>query len=214
MNKYLIVILLFSFGLKAQTKKPVKEGNQPTQTLAASPTKDTIDPKEVEILQKGGFSVYTRRGEYSKDGRAKLCVNLVGKDIALNYCSNDSICRDPEVYKILFQKVDADTTYMLIYVDAFTKFPEKSACDAGHETKLIFVKWNTVRNKAEWKQRTISSCMKAITNMTKEPVLNWDGASPLVINYHRGRSVFVELRFDPLNYAKGIVSNNEAEAKN
>jgi hypothetical protein len=46
--------------------------------------------------------------------------------------------------------------------------------------------------------------MKGITNMTHEPIVNWDQNSPLILNYHRGGISFVELKFDPAQYKSGL----------
>ena len=29
--------------------------------------------------------------------------------------------------------------------------------------------------------------------MTKDPIINWDGGAPLIVNYHKGGNNFIEL---------------------
>ena len=48
--------------------------------------------------------------------------------------------------------------------------------------------------------------------MTKEPIADWDKASVLTINYHRG-SNFYELKFDPQNPQLGLQSTNDSDSK-
>lgn len=134
--------------------------------------------------------------------RKQLCMNLVHKDTNLIYKTNDSVCVDPEVYKLLFEKSVGDTTYMLIYVDAFTK-SSNELCAAGHETKLFFVRWNTATMKAKWKHKNIASCTKGITKMSKESPMDWDKSGPLEVKYNRSFD-FTEIKFDPANPQLGI----------
>lgn len=209
MHKLIGLLLLFTFTLNAQTKKDSKN-KKPVAADSVAPAKvDTIDPVEEEIKAGRKFGVYTRKPR-KPDNRMKLCINLVSPSSVLNLCINDSICKYPETSKILFEKTNGDSTYVLVFVEAFTKAEDRPSCDAGRETKLIYVRWNTKTNKAIWKQRTVSSCIKVITNMTKEPITNWDGVSTLVVNYHRGGKNFVELRFDPTNYLLGFQSPNDS----
>lgn len=203
--KYVIVALFFGLTLNAQNKKPVAKKAPVADSLAAAPKEDTTDYKAIELAEKRQFGVYTRKPRKS-DKRMKLCMNLVAPEAQLNLCINDSICKNPEVFKVLFSQREADSNFVLVYVDAFTKADDKPACDAGHETKLFFIRWDLKTNKCNWKQRTVSSCMKAVTNMTKEPIQNWDGNSVLVLNYHRGSTAFVEVRFDPKQYKLGFQS--------
>lgn len=145
--------------------------------------------------------------------KTQLCFNIVAKDTNLTHCFNDSICKDPEVTKVLFEKAVGDTTFMLIYVDAFSKSKSDGGlCNGGKETKLFFTRWNTKENKAIWKQKTITSCLKGTTNMTKEPITEWDKTSVLTVSYHRG-STFYDVKFDPAHPEKGLQSNNDSEAK-
>lgn len=209
MMKYLIVALFFGLTLNAQNKKPAAKkpaGATAADSLAAVAVKeDTTDYKAKELAEKRQFGVYTRKPRKS-DKRTKLCMNLVAPEAQLNLCINDSICKSPEVFKVLFTQREADSNFVLVYVDAITKADDKPACDAGHETKLFFIRWDLKTNKCTWKQRTVNSCMKAVTNMTKEPIPNWDGNSVLVLNYHRGSTSFVEVKFDPKNYKLGFQS--------
>lgn len=210
MHKLTIILLLLTLSLGAQTKKPVAKakGKQAADSVAAPvAVVDTTNPVEDDLRASRKFGAYTRKAR-KPDNKMKLCMNLVSPTSMLTLCINDSACKYPEVSKILFEKTNADSTYILAYVDAFTKVNDNPNCDAGHETKLVFIRWNTKTNKALWKQRTISSCVKAVTNMTKEPVADWDGASTLTINYHRGGSNFVEMKFDPQNYLLGFQSND------
>ena len=211
MKNILLVFLIFSLEGFSQNKKHASANSQSEKkdTVVAKDFRaDTLDAKEVEITENRTFGVYTRKPRKS-DKRMKLCINLVSEQSVLNLCINDSICKFPEQSEILFEKKNGDSTYVLVYVDAVTKVDDKPECDAGHETKLFFIRWNTRNNKASYKQRTVSSCMKAVTNMTHDPITNWDKVSPLHVKYHKGNEVFVELTFDPNEYLKGFQSNTE-----
>jgi len=159
-------------------------------------------------LKRKQMSFYVRSKYDKKDkGKIELCINIATRDTFLTHCIKDTICRDPEVSKVLFQKTIADTVYMLIYVDAFTKSAYRGgACNGGHETKLFFVRWNAPAGKAIWRQRTISSCIKTITNMTKFDIAKWDGQSVLEVSYNKG-SAFYDLKFDPANPKLGMQSD-------
>ncbi|MEI8137235.1 MAG: hypothetical protein WCH21_07925 [Bacteroidota bacterium] len=134
----------------------------------------------------------------------QLCINIVNKDTSLTYCVNDSICKDPELKKLLFEKTVGDTTYMLIFAQAFTKSKsDDGLCNSGKETKLFFVRWNPKTNVAKWKTKYINSCVKTITNMTKEKITAWDKTSVLNISYHKG-STFHEIKFDPAQPHLGL----------
>lgn len=161
--------------------------------------------------ERNSFFVYTKKPKKATD-RMQLCINIAAKDTNLLYCVNDSICKDPEVSKLLFQKSIGDTTYMLILVDAFSKSASKPACNAGKETKLFFVRWNAPKGKAKWKVKTVSSCVKTVTNMTKTPIKDWDGTSVLVVSYHKG-STFYDMKFDPEHPELGMQSENDSDAK-
>ncbi len=208
MYKIIVFSLFLSFSLNAQNKKPAPRAKL---TIAADTTidaGDTLDMKAEELKQNKQFGVYTRK-PYKPFNRMKLCLNLVSDQNNYNFCINDSVCKYPENSAVLFQKKDGDSTFVLVWVDAVTKIQDKPECDAGHETKLFFVRWNTKTNKAIWKQRTISSCAKAITNMNQEPIKDWDKSSVLKVKYHKGGTVFVEMKFDPENYRLGFQSNSE-----
>lgn len=219
----IILIVLFTAtigGLNAQTKGAPANKNAAKNaqkavpdTVAASPS-DTIDQRDLQIKASKKFAVYTKRPKGVKDRRAKLCINLVSGDTTLNHCFNDTTCRDPEVARVLFERKDGDTTYVLVFADAFTKIPDMVECASGKETKLFFVRWNTSTNKALWKTKTISSCLKGVTNMTNFSIAEWDGAEALVLNYYRGGTNFVEIKFDPQAYKLGfqtVTGNKEGE---
>ncbi len=206
MYRLLIITLFFASLTQAQTKKPTP--NAKTKVVKDTVRKDTSAlVKEIEVPLPREFKVYSKKPR-TKTERMKLCLNLVSPDTVLNYCVNDSICKDPEVSKILFQQKQGDSTYVLVYVQAFSKPLDKPDCDAGKELKLFFVRWNTKTNKAVVKQKSFESCMKGITNMTKEPVANWDQSSLLTIKYYKAGS-FLELKFDPQNYLLGLQSASD-----
>ncbi len=152
------------------------------------------------------FSVKTVKPKAAGE-RMKLCFNIVAKDTNLQHCFKDSIMRDPEISKVLYQKAAGDTVYMLILVEAFNK--TINTCGTTRESKLYFTRWNYKESKALWKVKTFSSCAKTITNMTKMPVAEWDGKSILTISFNKG-SDFVDLTFDPDKPEKGIVSSNDS----
>ncbi|WP_317899274.1 hypothetical protein [Aurantibacillus circumpalustris] len=212
MYRFIFIALFFASFASAQTKKPVtKSGVTKTNAVAAKDTLavDTaaIRIAEAEAIPKE-FAVYTKKPKKATD-RMKLCVNLVSPENTFNYCHTDSICRDPEKFKLLFQKKNADTTFALVYVQAFSKPADRPSCDAGKEVKLFFMRWNTTTNKALVKIRTVESCMKNIVNMTKESIDAWDQTSPLVFKYYRGTDKFLELTFDPNNYLLGLQTAND-----
>lgn len=213
MHKLSLIFLLLAFSLGAQTKKSDSKGKKTgnveileVEELKSEPV-DTIDPVEESIKTQRKFGVYTRKAR-KPENRMKLCINLVSPASMLTLCFNDSICKYPEISKILFQKTNGDSTYVLVFVEAITKAVDKPSCDAGRETKLVYIRWNTNTNKAIYKQRNVSSCIKVITNMTKEPIANWDGTTPLVVNYLKNGTSFVELRFDPEKYLMGFQSDD------
>ncbi len=208
MYRFLFITLLLSSFLQAQTKKPVQK-QKPVEvqdTLATDSTKLVVE----EPVTEYAFSIKTKKPKTAKE-RMKLCLNLVSADsaVVLNYCFNDSVLRDPEVSKILFQKTQGDSTYTLIYTAAFSKPKDKVECDAGKEVKLIFVRWSTTNNKAIVKQKLIESCMRGIINMTKEPIVKWDGSTLLTVNYYRGGNDFIDLKFDPQNFLLGMQSSKD-----
>ena len=211
MYKLTAFLLLFALTINAQTKKSTAK-TKPVETPVDSvaPAKvDTTDPVEEGLKAERKFGVYTRKAR-KPDNRMKLCFNLVSAGSMLNLCINDSVCKYPETTKVLFEKANGDSTYILVFVEAFTKVADRPSCDGGRETKLMYIRWNTKTNKAIWKQRNVSSCIKSITNMTKEPITNWDGVSVLSVSYHKGGTSFIELKFDPKNYLMGFQSSGES----
>ncbi|MCE3226899.1 MAG: hypothetical protein K0S32_1450 [Bacteroidetes bacterium] len=167
----------------------------------------------MEIKRKTAtFNVSTKYPKKGSKERIQLCINLANKDTNLVYCVNDSVLRDPEVSKLLFEQTKGDTTFALVYVESFSKSRNDGGlCNSGKEIKLFFARWNIKENRAKWKQKTITSCTKGITNMTKEPIVNWDKSAPLVVSYHRG-STFYDIKFDPQKPELGIQSGNNAAA--
>ena len=216
MFKAIIFALLFATLANAQTK-PAPGGKKPLdKNSKAIAKKDTIKPDTVKFVEPPvphQFLVYTKKPRAAKD-RTKLCINLVSDASAINYCMNDSLCKDPEVYKIMFEQRQGDTLYVLVLIDAYTKIDAKNddgRCNAGKETKLVFARWNTKTGEAKWKQKNVSSCSRGIINMTKEPILSWDGASVLTLNYNRGLN-FYEMKFDPQQYQLGLQSASAIES--
>jgi hypothetical protein len=214
MFKYFFIafIVTSTFFVEAQTKKPNQK-----KTGAKTEKKDSVKPdvnipSYQEIKVPRSFFVYTKRPKTKAD-QMQLCINLMYKDSALYQCFNDSICKDPHTTKILFEQLKGDTNYVLVLVDAFTNMKsDPGKCSAGKETKLFFVRWNVKDNKAKWKQKTINSCYKTVTDMTKEPIADWDKTSVLTINYHKGPG-FYEVKFDPQNAHLGLQSNKDSEGK-
>jgi len=212
MYKIIPFFLLLSLFAGAQTKKPVqKKPNEAVQDTVVPPDTTATEAVEADPLPNE-FKVYTKKPK-TKDGRMKLCLNLVSGDSIFNYCMNDSVLRDPEVSKILFEQKNGDSTYVLVHVQAFSKPKDKPSCDAGKEQKLFFVRWNTKTNKAIVKQKYFESCMKGITNMSKEPVANWDATSVLTVNYYRGGINFMEFTFDPKQYMLGFQTKDELDPR-
>jgi hypothetical protein len=210
MYKIIPLFLLLSFFAGAQSKKTGQK--KPNETVQDTVVPDTIAQAIEEDPLPNEFKVYTKKPR-KKGDRLKMCLNLVNGDSIFNYCMNDSIMRDPEVSKILFEQKNGDSTYVLVYVEAFSKPKDKVSCDAGRERKLFFVRLNTKTNKAIVKQKYYESCMKNITNMTKDPVANWDGSSVLLVSYYRGGVNFVEFTFDPKQYLLGFQSAAELDSK-
>jgi hypothetical protein len=156
--------------------------------------------------EKTTFWVRTKYPAKGKTGPIQLCMNIVCKDTNLVYCTNDSIVKEPETKKILFEKRVADSVYMLIFVEAFTKSKsDNGLCGAGKESKLYFARWNVKTNIAKWKIKNVQSCIKGITLMSKDPIANWDKAAPLSVRYHRA-DFFYEILFDHEHPELGIQS--------
>lgn len=221
----LLIALLVAMAAHAQTK-PVTAGKKPAgpdkKAMARQDSlkKDSLAAVYKEVKLPRQFMVYTKKPR-SKAERMKLCVNLVCKDTTLNYCMNDSLCRDPETSKILFEERKGDTLYVLVYIDGFSKVDpanDDGRCNSGKETKLMFARWNTKTNQAKWKQKNISSCLRGITNMSKDPITDWDKTSVLAVSYHRG-SNFYDIRFDPAQFLLGFQNgqggstNSEPESR-
>jgi hypothetical protein len=209
---YRLAIFLFLFAsmaVNAQSRKPAPKNTKPV-AVKDTVSADTVVAAAEELPKE--FMVYSKKPK-TKEEKMKLCLNLVSGDSVLNYCVNDSLCKDPEVAKIIFEEKNGDSTFVLVHVQAFSKPLDKPSCDAGKEVKLFFVRWNTKTNKAIVKQKSIESCMRAITNMTKEPISNWDGTSVLTLNYHRGGQNYVEVKFDPKQYKLGFQSSDTSESK-
>lgn len=159
------------------------------------------------------FWVRTRYPAKGSNAPIQLCMNIINKDTNLVYCVRDSVCKDPEVSKVLYEKVVGDTTFMLIYVDAYSKsVNDGGLCSSGHETKLFFTRWNTKTNTAKWKFKNIRSCLKGITLMGKDPFASWDKTSPVNVKYHRA-DFFYEIKFDPARPELGIQSVKDEEPK-
>src|SRR4051812_2910290 len=57
----------------------------------------------------------------TKQPPVQLCINIANRDTFLTYCVNDSILKDPEIKKVIYEKTIGDTTFMLIFLQAFTK---------------------------------------------------------------------------------------------
>lgn len=209
MYRLTIFLLMISATFVAQTKKKAVDPKKPaTESDKPLLPTDTIDKGEVAIREARKFAVYSKRARSRTENRMKLCVQLVNPDTVFTYCSNDSLTKNPEKSKILFEKMDGDTNYVLVYTEAFSKAPDKPDCDGGRETKLYFFRWHPASNQAIVKHRIINSCMRAITDMSKQPVGDWDGTSPLTVEYHRGGTKFVTLTFDPAQYKKGMYGSD------
>ena len=203
----LVIIAVFcsSFSF-AQTKKSAQKDKPLVSTDSLKTDSVKKIAEELPVIRKE-FAVYSKKPR-AKTERMKLCLNLISEDTVLNYCMNDSICKDPEVSKILFEQKQGDTTYVLVYVQAFSKPVDKVECDAGKELKLFFVRWNTKTNKAIVKFRNVESCMKGITNLNTDPIINWDRTTTLLVKYYRTGEKFVELTFDPQKYLLGLQSSS------
>ncbi|MBP7808375.1 MAG: hypothetical protein KA163_03695 [Bacteroidia bacterium] len=146
------------------------------------------------------FYVATKRPTREGD-KMKLCINLTNKDTNLLYCVVDSVIKDPEYGKVIFEKQNGDSVYILLHVYAFSKLGGN--CNGEKEAKLFFVRWNVVEGRAVWRNKYINSCAKTITNMSKTPIEQWDGKTKLVVEYHRGQN-FYEIAFDPEHPELGI----------
>ncbi len=163
--------------------------------------------------EKTTFWVRTKYPDKGKTGPVQLCMNIVCKDTNLVYCTNDSIVKEPETKKVLFEKRSGDSIYMLIFVEAFTKSKsDNGLCSGGKESKLYFARWNVKTNYAKWKIKNVLSCLKGITLMSKDPIATWDKTTELMIKYHRA-DFFYEIKFDPLHPELGIQSIKDNEAK-
>lgn len=203
MYRLLFITLFIASFASAQNKKPLTKKSAAVAKTDSLKKDSVAEEKEMPIPKE--FAVYTKRTKDKKGrDRLKLCVNLVKGDSILNYCVFDSICKDPEISKIMFEKQVADSNYVLVHVQAFSKPVDKPSCDAGKETKLLFVRWNVKTNQAHIQTKIVESCMRGITRMTNEPIEDWDASGALSVRYHLGGTNFVESTFDPQNFLSGI----------
>ncbi len=210
MYKLLACLLFVAFTVNAQTKPGAARSADKKKPVAIADTAKKEEPKLEEFKVPHEFIVYTRK---MRGQKTKLCVNLISKDSSLHYCINDSITRDPETYQILYEEKRGDTSYVLVFVDAFSKpdaAHDDGRCNAGKETRLFFARWNTKTNQAKWQSKIITSCLRGTTNMSKDAITNWDKASVLTVSYHRA-SNFIDLSFDPQHPERGLVSNKEGD---
>lgn len=194
--------------LQAQTKKPAPAKAAKTAT-AAPAVADTTPVIEPEPPIPHDFTVYSKKYKIKRP-RIKLCISIPNGDSTFNHCFNDSLLKDPERSKLLFQQRDADSTYALVYAMAFTKDPLRPECNAGKETKLYFIRFSNSSNKGIVKFKYIESCNKTITRLSREPIEDWDGSAPLRISYNRGTS-FHDVLFDPQNYKLGLQSPKDQD---
>jgi hypothetical protein len=205
----LFIFMVCALSSHAQKKAPVNKPVADSSAAIAAPAPvDTLDPTEAKIKADRKFAVYNKQNKGKVDNKKKYCIQLVTDSAVHNWCSVDSTIKGPETTKVLFSKLVGDTNYVLVFIDAFTKVPDKVECEAGKETKLVYFRWNTRTNKSIAKIRTINSCLRAITNMTKENIAEWDGSAPLVLNYHKGGTKFVEVKFDPAQFLLGFQSTD------
>ena len=106
-----IVLFIAAFGImNGQTKgapankNAAKKAQTAVADSASETPADTLDEADLRIKADKQFAVYTKRPKGGKDRRPKLCINLVSPDTTLNHCINDTTCRNPEVFKKLFEK--------------------------------------------------------------------------------------------------------------
>jgi hypothetical protein len=172
---------------------------------------DSIRKAFRTAYKKRNNTFYVRTKRPTREGdKMRLCINLVHKDTNLLYTVVDSVMKDPEYGKVIFEKQKGDTNYVLLHVYAFSKLGGN--CNGEKEQKLFFARWNVIEGRAIWKNKYINSCAKTITNMTKTPIEQWDGKSKLVVEYHRGTS-FYEIAFDPEHPELGIQNNKDGGNK-
>jgi hypothetical protein len=178
--------------------KDVKRSNDSLRFALRKSIRDKI---RAEVAS---FWVRTKYPAKGKTGPTQLCMNIVSKDTNLVYCINDSIVLEPETSKVLYEKKAGDSTYMLIFIEAYSKSKnDNGLCNGGKETKLFFARWNTKTNSAKWKSKNVRSCLKGITLMGKDPFTGWDKTSPLLVKYHRA-DFFYEIKFDPAQAHLGL----------
>ena len=61
-------------------------------------------------------------------------------------------------------------------------------------TKVVYARWSTKTNKSKFKQRTVSSCLRGITNLTTTDLFKWNPDSgPLELNYHKGGDLYIQV---------------------
>jgi hypothetical protein len=217
MIRFIIILCCFmSFGF-AQTKAPKGSAKKASGDELGYPLinpGDTIDGDELLIMEERKFTAYNKRPKTGKDRSLKFCMQLVKDTAVIRKCFNDSLTKNPETFKTIFEKQDGDTNYVLVLVDAFSKPVDKPGCDTGKETKLYFVKWNLKKNRAVWKPKTVGSCMRGVTLMSNVKIADWDQSEPLRLEYHKGSS-FYQVMFDPNNYKVGVQAvTDEGTEKN
>ena len=170
---------------------------------------EVLSPVEKYFREHAEFGVYTKPAS-SIYKRTRLCVQLAENGKTHLFSIHDSLCINPEKSKVLFQKMEGDTVFCLIVIDAFSKASDNPFCDAGKETKVVYARWSTKTNKSKFKQRTVSSCLRGITNLTTTDLFKWNPDSgPLELNYHKGGDLYIQVIFNPKDFHIGFQSASE-----
>ncbi len=170
---------------------------------------EVLSPVEKYYREHAEFGVYTKPAT-SQYKRARLYIQLAENGKTHLFSIHDSLCINPEKSKVLFQKMEGDSVFSLIAIDAFSKATDNPLCDAGKETKVVYARWSTKNNKSKFKQRTVSSCLRGITNLTATDLFKWNPDSgPLELNYHKGGDLYIQVIFNPKDLHIGFQSTSE-----
>ncbi|MFN5674351.1 MAG: hypothetical protein ACK46W_04685 [Bacteroidota bacterium] len=217
----LIIVLLILPGIVLAQGQPASnttisienvavsiDGADSSKQYAATVVTEVVLPIEKYYKEHPVFGVYTKTANATYK-RTRLFIQVAEGSQTHLFSIHDSLCINPEKSKVLFQKSEGDSVFCLIGIDAFSKASNNPYCDAGKETKVVYLRWNTKTQKSRFKQRTISSCLRGITNLSPQDIFAWQPSGNLELTYHKGGDVYITVLFDPKNWHVGFQSSSE-----
>lgn len=183
------------------------DGTDSAKQYTATVIAEVLSPIEKYYKEHAVFGVYTKEASAAYK-RTRLFIQVVEGAQTHLFSIHDSLCINPEKSKVLFQKLEGDSVFCLIGIDAYSKAANNPYCDAGKETKVVYLRWNIKTQKSRFKQRTISSCLRGVTNLSQD-IFNWQPTANLELTYHKGGDMYITVLFDPKNWHLGFQSSTE-----